>query len=682
MRVTSNSFYNNIYGEQNKINRQLFDVNKQIASGLQIQYAHEDPTKFADTLRLDSEITTLTQIKNSAQSALKFSTQTDTTIGAIIKTVESMKVKLVNAATDSHSNSSMEAIAKELRGLESYLTTLANTSIAGQYLFSGTATGTKPIGSDGTYQGNDGAIQAFLGNDVKQTYNVNGVDLFLGQESSIKKSITTNMPLKSLTEAYPDIMQDPNMPRSASEEVYISSSSSLRDLMGDNDSDKTTSNTPYFYIQGTNHDGSTFKQKISSLTMDDSVEDLLGAIKNSFSSSSVEVSLTPQGHIEIYDRVAGSSKLDFHLVGAVDFSGGAGANITNIDDLHTGTTDFEDAVNNSSVFIREFTKSGFDVPTGTPNDINAIQYDRANFEKNGPKLTSNVAQILNSNNSIAKPSDLLSAVAGGDLTAGATLKLQGQDINGAAYDVDIDLSGGTFTAGGTTYPIYNADSARTQTDGSTMKYQQLLDVVNMVVSGNIPAGTAVSDYDDAIKAANRASSTTINQNGNITFLDKSNPTTQAQLALYDASSNDYSSTDGAVLAFNANSALTIRDPHLDLFSQLDEAIASVELGLTRPNGGTTGDERNVGIQNAIAILDDLADHIGRLQATSGSYSQTLQESSDRSQLLIVNTKMLQSEIIDTDLAEASLKMNQLSLNYQALLSNISRVSKLSLVNYL
>ncbi|MCI4407132.1 MAG: hypothetical protein JHC35_07600, partial [Sulfuricurvum sp.] len=51
-------------------------------------------------------------------------------------------------------------------------------------------------------------------------------------------------------------------------------------------------------------------------------------------------------------------------------------------------------------------------------------------------------------------------------------------------------------------------------------------------------------------------------------------------------------------------------------------------------------------------------------------------------LLIVNTKKLQSDVIDTDMAESASRMQQLSLNYQALLSNISKVSKLSLVNYM
>ena len=43
---------------------------------------------------------------------------------------------------------------------------------------------------------------------------------------------------------------------------------------------------------------------------------------------------------------------------------------------------------------------------------------------------------------------------------------------------------------------------------------------------------------------------------------------------------------------------------------------------------------------------------------------------------------LRSSVIDTDLAEASLELTQLSLNYEAMLSTVGKISKLSLVNYL
>ncbi|MGZ8546917.1 MAG: flagellar biosynthesis protein FlgL, partial [Sulfuricurvum sp.] len=201
---------------------------------------------------------------------------------------------------------------------------------------------------------------------------------------------------------------------------------------------------------------------------------------------------------------------------------------------------------------------------------------------------------------------------------------------------------------------------------------QLMDVVNMAITGKTDLATSY-----------QLGKTSLSDDGKIVFQDLSPVTkTKATLAMYDASSSNYSGTTGSALTFNANSALTIRDPKTDFFAQIEEVIRSVEEGKTRADGSDPTDPRNIGIQNSIQIMDDLSNHISKLQAESGSYSQVLEASSNRSDLLIVSTKMLQSDVIDTDIAEATLRMQQLSLNYQAMFSSISKVSQLSLVNYL
>jgi len=512
MRVTSTSYYNNIYGENNKLNQQLFDVNKQIASGQKIQYAHEDPGVFIDTLRLDNEITTLSQTKSSAQSAYKVSTQTDTTIGSIVQTIESMKIKLINAANSSNSDTSTQAIAKELRGLKNNLLTLANTSIGGEYLFSGTATSQIPIGGDGTYQGNGKDLNAFLGSGVKQKYNISGEQLFLGNENKVNRTITTNVPQFSLTEQFPDIMKDSSLTRSSGVPTYISAGSTIRDLMGDTDTNTTNNGTgsAFFYIQGAKSDGSTFKKQIQ-LSSTDTVDTLLQNISNAYGSNQVNVSMNPHGQIEIIDKKSGSSKLDFHMVGAVDFSGGTAANVTNIDNLQLGTTNFGDVIASPSVnslYVKEFTKSGFTTPIGVSNTIEGINYDRTSFMQNGAVLSSNVSQIVKSDNSFALPSTKLIDVSSKATLNGEQLIVNGKNITGAAFSMQIDLktAGSTFSLNGgvTNYSIFDAASPRAIVNADTMTYQQLMDVVNMATTNSLPAGapgTTVS-YDAAVTAAN------------------------------------------------------------------------------------------------------------------------------------------------------------------------------------
>lgn len=674
MRITSGSYYNNIYGENNKINTQLFDVNKQISSGLKIQYAHEDPTTFINTLRLDNELTTLGQVKDSTNSAYKFSTQTDTTIGDIVKTLETMKVKLLNATNDTQSDTSRQAIAKELRGLQNNLLSLANSSIGGQYLFAGTATSVQPIDSNYNYQGNANSLDAFLGSGIKQIYNISGAQLFLGEENIVNRTVTTNVANQNLTDLY-----------GLSKETYITPTSTIGDLMGNSAAGITA--TSHFYVQGTKSNGDTFKTKIS-LNPTDTVNDLMAQISNAYGSNQVDVSLNSKGQIEIKDKITGSSKLDFHMVGATDYNpaGLDDANVTNIDLLQVGTTDFANVKNATNLlYVKEFTKSGF-VPSNVANSIEGINYDRTNFKQDGAQLVSNISQIDKSSNAFATPSSKLVDIAGANTLNAQQLNLVGTNIHGAAFNAQINLStaGSTFSLDGgvTNYNIFTATAPRAAVDADKMTYQQLLDVVNMAVSGNIPAGFTATDYDNAITASNTESSTILDNSGRMVIKDKMNPTTPAKISIYDNNSSDYSITTGAVLSFNANSALSVRDPKNNFFAQIDEMIKSVEEGKTQANGVNNGDPRNIGMQNSIKKIDDLSDHISRLQTLSGSYSQVLQTSSDRTDLLITSTKSLQSDVVDTDMAEAQLRLQQLTLNYQAMLSNISKVSKLSLVNYM
>lgn len=683
MRITASAYYNNIYGENSKINRQLFDVSKQISSGLNIQYAHDDPTIFVDTLRLDGEITTLSQIRNSVDNGYKFSTQTDTTIGQIVEKLEQVKVKMIYAANEIHSETSLQAIAKELRGLQKNLISLANSSIGGQYLFSGTATSVKPIDEKGVYQGNDQDLTSFMGTGVTQKYNLTGAQLFLGEESVVNRTVTTNMEHHSLLT-----------------NNVITPQSSIRDLMGD-DGDAVDEPT-YFYINGTRSDGTAFKSAIQ-MDMTETVDDLMQRIALAYDpnqatplGNQVEIKINAGGQFQIIDKVKGSSQLDFHMVGAVDFSGGGAANVTDIDDLQTGTTDFTN-IGVNPLFVKEFTRSGFSTPTGTLNTIEGINYDRTNFVKDGASLISNVPQIVKSDNSVAQRTTKLLDAAGVDpatnTLVGTTLNLQGKNIYGVAYDLQINLAAASSvsgTVGGvpiTTFNVYNADTARTTANADTMSYQQLLDVVNMAVSGSLPAANSAAAYDAAITTANSRSSATLDYAGRVVIKDKVYTDTQAAVSLYDDTSDTYPATDttsnsGSSLVFNANSALTVRDPKNDFFARLEEVIQAVEQGKYKADGTDTIDPRNVGIEEAIAMIDDLSDHTTRMQTEAGTYSQTLLGASERTDMLIMSATTLRADVIDTDIAEAHLRMQQLQLNYQAMLSSISKVSELSLVKYL
>jgi flagellar hook-associated protein 3 FlgL len=208
-----------------------------------------------------------------------------------------------------------------------------------------------------------------------------------------------------------------------------------------------------------------------------------------------------------------------------------------------------------------------------------------------------------------------------------------------------------------------------------------MDVINMTVTGNFQTANTSADYDSKITASNLNGGTYLSHDGKINFEDSLNMSTNASMAIYDSVSDDFTGTVASIATFNTNNALTIRDPKTDFFKTINEMITAVEDGKLYPDS-SSGSTRNVGIENSIAMMDDLQDHIFRSHSVVGAQSNVLTTAMERVEILKIGTKTLRSSVIDTDLAEASLKLTQLTLNYEAMLSTVGRVSKLSLVNYL
>ena len=715
MRVTQSMYYDSIYGTNNqKLTKELFDVNKQIASGLKIEYAKDDVRTFTETMRLDNEVTTLGQIKKSTESGHKVSDQSDTILNEFTTSLDRTKTLFIQAANGAQSEESLDAIAKELRGLEDHFRNLANTSIDGQYLFSGSAVDTKPISKDGVYHGNDQALNAFVGSNNQQQYNLTGAELFLGEEPSQPKEITSNTVNKNLLEDYPNLQADGD-----SSESKLTVEDPIRNLMGDIDADTTPANTYYFYLRGTQSNGTAFNKKLDFHDTDkiDSLLTKIGeAYGNNGSTNVVNVSLNDYGEIVVEDKIKGSSKLDFHMVGAVDFDtadGNDDANVTNIDNLDDGETNFDKIIDGSSsaankkLYIKEFTKSDLSLnnnPTTTqPYNISGLVYDRAEFAKDGSKLSASASQVLKSDNSFATPETKLSEVA--DLTQGSdktsldntTFNLIGKDnINGYAYSATIDLktSGSTFTVQQDTngdgnldstsgpYNIYDMEDPnnRKAVPADEMTYQQLTDVMNMIVTNTLPAGNSDTDYDDAVNNSNSKGNTYLSYDGKLQFTDLTANDTKAVISIADTNAGTFGG-DSSVMTFNSTNSLTVRDPKTDFFKTLDEAISAVEEHKLYPDA-STGTATNVGIENGLQMIQDLSEHISRSQAKVGAQSNALNNSLERTSLLEITTISLRSSVIDTDLAESSLRLSQLNTNYQAMLSTVGKISKLSLVNYL
>lgn len=298
MRVGTFTMYSDFTRNQQNSISLLNDTNRQIYSGTKIEYAYQGTSIFANTLRLDQEEYTLAQNSQSADIARQFALNSDNTMNQMVTALTSFKTKLIKATSESNSATDRRAIAQELIGLRQYMMDLANTSINGQYLFSGSSFTTKPIDSSGNYQGNSSSVKALIGSGVQLPFNIDGTSLFLGSDTDYKRVVTTNVPKKNITLQY----DQPPVDR------YITVDDTIKDMTG-NFGD---GNQSYFYISGTQSDGTSFKQRID-MSINAPISDLLDKIKAAYKDT-VDVTLNNHGQIEIKDLQKGSSKLQFQMV--------------------------------------------------------------------------------------------------------------------------------------------------------------------------------------------------------------------------------------------------------------------------------------------------------------------------------------------------------------------------------
>ena len=593
MRMTNQlmKFMNN-YDYQTNM-KALYKLNNQMSTGLKIQNSFEDSSVYNDGMRLDYEVATLEQVQTATSKAQHFSKNTDKALGEFKQQLEAFKTKLVQGANEIHSKTSREAIANDLQGIKNHLVNIANTSINGQFLFSGSAINTKPVNGDtNEYYGNAQAMKTVGGAQVNLTYNQNGQELFLGKDGDYNKKVTSNTMLKAQN------LDDRN------KTVYIDSEHKMRDLIGFKyvKDEKTLTNQDFtgtgvrrfqdttFFLQGKKPNGTSFTSKFK-MTSDASINDLLEKIGTEYGNTPtnkvVEVTINNQGQINVKDLSKGNQVIDFHMIAATKKVANAGAlaggiagassAFDTVDSLTSGANSLEAMVraNPDDYEITEFVKSKYEDLGGAVT--NAYDYDKINFKQEGRNLIGTVSQVERGSGKFADDNTTLSqVVASKELYPGErdkydindqALKMQIKSKSGGDYKVDV-LFGTAVppaTSGnarvnitrpdGTTYTtevwdsFYNDTTNPPTTEGRTtqsknMTFRQLNDIIGMVASDSVPTGAGGNTqadyvaYKQAIANSQGSVEANMDHRGRIKVTDKQNAVTPIKVGIYDEANSD------------------------------------------------------------------------------------------------------------------------------------------------
>lgn len=421
---------------QSSLQEKLEKLNTKIASGKKIQNSYDNSRIYTRDLQLGYQETTLSQGIDVAQNAYNSTLSTDTALAELSKSAMDFNTKLLQIANQPQSSNSRLAIAKELESIKNHMVDVANTSIGGDYLFSGTRVKTAPISQTGQYLGNDQNLEALIGSDVKIPYNIPGSELFLGHDADYSTSITSNIKKYNLSKLHPSTMNKINKDEEP-QQTFITRQDTLRDLLGDNDDDPTNDVPVFFYLRGVRPDGTRFKSKFSlekafnnpenSAKVEDLLEKIGKEYGNNQSKKVVDVQLNPWGEIEVKSLVAGSSNLGFNLLASeadveeVSTLSNTGAKVTSFQQspytggkklsFIQGTPDTfaQYQITLPTTFISQKTRTPATSNTYLnevfTSDVVSVNFD-GNFatQKDGRKIT---PQILNFTTKDTKISDVL-----------------------------------------------------------------------------------------------------------------------------------------------------------------------------------------------------------------------------------------------------------------------------------
>ena len=736
MRMTNQLMkFTNNYDYQTNM-KALYKLNTQISSGLKIQNSFEDSSVYNDGMRLDYEVATLEQVQTATSKAQHFSKNTDKALGEFKQQLETFKTKLVQGANEIHSQTSREAIANDLQGIKNHLVNIANTSINGQFLFSGSAINTKPINGDtNEYFGNAQAMKTVGGAQVNLTYNQNGHELFLGKDGDYNKKVTSNTMLKAQN------LDDRN------KTVYIDSEHKMRDLIGFKyvQKEKTLSNQDFtgtgvrqfqdttFFLQGKKPNGTSFTSKFK-MRSHDSINDLLEKIGTEYGNTPtnkvVEVTINNQGQINVKDLSKGNQVIDFHMIAATKKLNKAedltAANISaasgefdSVDSLTSGANSLEAKVraNPSDYEITEFVKSKYEDLGGAIT--NAYDYDKINLKQEGRNLVGTVSQVERGSGKFADDYTTLSQVVGaknlydGERDKyninGQELKMQIKSKGGHTYDVSVkfgaptppavsgnatvSITGGPVNYNGKVWDSFYNDTTNPpttegrDTQSKDMTFRQLNDIIGMVASDSIPASNTFDDYKQAITNSQGSVESHMDHRGRIKVTDKLNSVTPIKVGIYDSVNSDKFAGNGptqgtgSLWNFSANNGIEIDSPSVDIFDDLDRMIEAVRSGQYRADSESEH-PRNSGIQGAIERLDHIADHVNKIHTKVGNQTNTLIQTNTHASVMEVNVKTVKADITNADYGETYMNLMQKMMSYQAMLQSVAKINQLSLLNYM
>lgn len=196
MRVTSN-MVPNILADLQQSQSTLNTALQEVSTGKSVSVPSDNPAASAEMVQNTMESAQVDQYTQNITTTLSTVQSADSALSSVVTSLTSAISLGTEGANGTSNASDQESIAEQVQSLLNSVVNQANTSVGGAYLFSGTASTTKPYTPDAssatgyTYNGNGNSNSVAVGDSLSVAVNLPGSQIFSNSNANVIGSLAS-----------------------------------------------------------------------------------------------------------------------------------------------------------------------------------------------------------------------------------------------------------------------------------------------------------------------------------------------------------------------------------------------------------------------------------------------------------------------------------------------------------
>ncbi|MFC7373030.1 flagellar hook-associated protein FlgL [Fictibacillus iocasae] len=179
MRVTQTMLSNNTLRHISDSYRKMGKTQDQLSTGKKISRPSDDPVVAMKGMAYRTNLTEVEQFKRNLSEAYSWMENSDAAIDKATSVLQRVRELTVQASNGTLEASQMSMIGTEISQLKEHLASIANTQVAGKYIFNGTDTDQAPVNTAVTsFSNNTAPVNLELSKGIQVKVNIDPTRLF------------------------------------------------------------------------------------------------------------------------------------------------------------------------------------------------------------------------------------------------------------------------------------------------------------------------------------------------------------------------------------------------------------------------------------------------------------------------------------------------------------------------